>query len=134
VIALAIGMVMVSCGSGNSNKQSVTSNGSGTNNYNPKEHITAVPVNIDFVEDWMLPTDGVITEVKLENDVLGIYKIRIEGINKAQFKKYEKVLESKGMVKGFDKFSNDNVVIDFTKTYLRDKAEESVLTLRINKK
>ena len=102
----------------------------GGNVYDPKDHFTAVPVDIDFVENWMLPTDGVITEVELENEVLGIYRIRVEGITKAQCENYEKTLESKGMVFGFDSCNNGKVLIDFTKTYLKDKAEESVLTLR----
>jgi len=138
VMALAIGMFAVSCGSGGNKQQSgaatITANNKSSDNYNPKEQFTAVPVNIDFVEDWMLPADGVITEVKLEDEGLGIYAVRIEGISKTQCEKYQKTLETKGMVFGFDACNNGKVVIDFTKTFLKDKAEDSVLTLHFYKK
>lgn len=134
VITLAIGLTLVSCG-GNSKKQKAeTATSESSSSYNPKEHFTAVKVNIDFIEDWMLPTDGVITEVEFEDAGLGIYRIRVDGISKAQCEKYEKMLESKGMVFGFDACNNGKVVIDFTKTFLKDSPEKSILTLRFYKR
>ena len=135
-------LVLVGCsGKSNSNSQSSNSNNStqsasqgGGSTYNPRDHYTAVDVNIDFVENWMLPTDGVITEVIVENEVFGIYRVRVEGISKAQCEKYEETLKSRGMVFGFDTCNNADVVIDFTKTYLRDNPEDSTLTLRFNKR
>ena len=126
---------LIAC-SGKSNNASSNSSGStqsgrASNAYNPKDHFTAVSVDIDFVRDWMLPTDGVITEVELEDKGLGIYRIRVQGITKSQCGNYEKTLEANGLAGFIDTYSNKEIVIDFTRTYLTDKAEESVLTLRI---
>jgi hypothetical protein len=117
-----------------SGNNSTPSGNNGGDTYDPKDHFTAVEVDIDFVEDWMLPTDGVITEVELENDVLMIYKITVEGISKAQSENYEKTLESKGMANFMDTWGNNDVSIDFTKTFLKDKPEDSSLVLRIGKR
>jgi hypothetical protein len=151
VLALALAFTLAACG-GNETPAALTGSGTtppttqggsdtttpsstpdnnGGDHYNPNDHFTAVPVDIDFVEDWMLPTDGVITEVELEDEGLGIYMIRIEGISKAQKENFEKTLESKGMGNFMDTWSDDAVVIDFTNTFLEDKAEGSILILRM---
>ena len=140
IIAIVAIMASALVGCTGKNKPSTSSGGNnatpqrGGNVYDPKDHFAAVPVDIDFVENWMLPTDGVITEVELENTGLGIYRIRVQGITTAQCDNYISTLESKGMAKGFDKCVNADVVIDFTKTFLKDKPEESELTLRIYEK
>jgi hypothetical protein len=140
MIALVIGLVVVSCSGRSGNQQSGTAASETAQQATPsksdlRERYKEIErPKVEFIADWMLPTDGVITEFILEDEGLGIYKISVQGITKSQCEPYKKTLESKGMVKGFDTFSNNDVVNNFTNTFLNDKVEESVLILRIYKR
>jgi hypothetical protein len=97
LIALAIGLVVVSCGGGNSNKQSgvATSESNGQEaKVNLAEHYEAVEMpKVDFIEDWMLPTDGILTQAKQDGDYQ--WSFIVGGLNRAQYDKYLKTLETK---------------------------------------
>jgi hypothetical protein len=106
VIALAIGLIMASCGGGSSNKQS----GSSTKETSKKEstammsrdelkklHKEVEMPKIDFIEDWMLPKDGILTEAKQDGGTQ--WSFTVEGIYKVQYDNYLKTLESKAQKK-----------------------------------
>ena len=148
VITLAIGVVMVSCGDRGGNQSgSATSENSGQAvQENLSKHYDAVErPKVDFIEDWMLPTDGILTDAKEENSVLGIWEFRVGGLNKAQYEKYQKALEAKDMKEAaaVDKtYYNDNVEISIHTGFFKEDGggerswgyERSILRINITKK
>ena len=97
LIALAIGLVMVSCGGRGGNQQSgaATPESSGqAAKENLSEHYDAVEMpKVEFIEDWMLPVDGILTEAKQDGDTQ--WSFIVGGLNRAQYDKYLKTLEAK---------------------------------------
>jgi hypothetical protein len=118
VIALAIGLTVVSCGGGNSNKQSgaATPESSGqAATVNLSDYYTAVErPTVEYIDDWMLPTDGILTKVTDEG--FNTYTFIIDAINKAQYDKYISTLEARGMKKFHSTYNasyrNDKAEID----------------------
>jgi hypothetical protein len=149
MIAIAIGLVMASCGGRGGNQQSGTATAESSGQaakVNLADHYEAVErPKVDFIEDWMLPADGILTEAKEENPVFKIWKFTVGGLNKAQYEKYQKTLEAKGMkvAAAVDKtYFNDSAEISIYTGYFREDGggqrswgyESSSLTIRIAKK
>ena len=97
VIALTIGLVMASCGGRSGNQQSgaATSESSGqAAKENLADYYDAVEMpKVDFIEDWMLPKDGVLTEAKQDGGTQ--WSFVVGGLNRAEYNKYLKTLEAK---------------------------------------
>ena len=97
IMAIAISFAVVSCGGSGSKQQSgaATSESSvQAAKENLAAHYDAVEMpKVDFIEDWMLPVDGILTEAK--QDGATQWSFIVGGLNRAQYDKYLKTLETK---------------------------------------
>ena len=152
MFAIAITLVFASCGSENTNKQQeietpktktekvATSN----EKVNISDHYTAVTKpNIAYIEDWMIPTDGILAYVN--EQIKGVQtRMSVGGMTWAQYESYMKTLEKHGMTKNLNSsvgdvnnFENSSVRITLDHDdgkKLGDNLKKSWLGIYIEKK
>jgi hypothetical protein len=135
VIALAIGLIMASCGGGSSNKQSGSSTEVSKKETTSmmsrdelkKLHTEVEMPKIDFIEDWMLPKDGILTKAKQDGDTQ--WSFTVNGIYKVQYDNYLKTLEAKAEKKASasdEVFSYNGINISIMKPNLKDNGEDYI--------
>ena len=103
VIALAIGLVMTSCGGRGGNQQSgaatsetqtETAKSGGKSEAELRAHYDEVArPTVEFIEDWMLPTEGILESAKEQGT--NVWEFTVGGLNRAQYDNYLKTLETK---------------------------------------
>lgn len=96
---------------------------------------TAVEVpDWEILEDWMVPTGGVLTEA---DEMMGLYFLTVSGITMAEVESYEQVLVDNGLTAHTGNisthiFDNDQVEI-FLDLQAVETTKESVLRITIEK-
>ena len=135
VIALAIGLVMASCGGSGSKQQSGSSTEVSKKETTSmmsrdelkKLHKEVEMPKIDFIEDWMLPKDGILTKAKQDGDTQ--WSFTVDGIYKVQYDNYLKTLEAKAEKKASasdEVFSYNGVNISIMMPKFKDNGEDYI--------
>ena len=135
VIALAIGLVMASCGGSGSKQQSGSSTEVSKKETTSmmsrdelkKLHTEVEMPTIDFIEDWMLPKDGILTKAKQDGDTQ--WSFTVDGIYKVQYDNYLKTLEAKAEKKASasdEVFSYNGVNISIMMPKFKDNGEDYI--------
>ena len=135
VIALAFGLVMASCGGSGSKQQSGSSTEVSKKETSSmmsrdelkKLHKEVEMPKIDFIEDWMLPKDGILTKAKQDGDTQ--WSFTVDGIYKVQYDNYLKTLEAKAEKKASasdEVFSYNGISISIMMTKFKDNGEDYI--------
>ena len=110
IAIMAIGMVMVFCGGGSGKQQSTATgepSAASIEKVNISDHYKAVAKpNIAYIEDWMIPADGILAYVNEE--IKGVQtRMSVGGMTWAQYESYMKTLEKYGMKKNLNSSVGD---------------------------
>ena len=92
-----------------------------------KLHTEVEMPKIDFIEDWMLPKDGILTKAKQDGDTQ--WSFTVNGIYKVQYDNYLKTLEAKAEKKASasdEVFSYNGINISIMKPNLKDNGEDYI--------
>ena len=143
VIALAIGLVMVSCGGGNSKQQQSTAETpesteqSATTSESKIDlsRFTAVEIpKWDIVQDWMIPEFGVVTKAaEMVKDWM--FSLTVCGVTKANLESYRQVLLDNGMTQISNyTYEKDKVQVSLGIAGIDRATKDSEMTISIQKK